>query len=486
MKRAVAAKRKRAAAAAAKRKRAAAAAAKRKRAAAAAKRKRAAAAAKKRRARRAQKRRHERTNKHARRKNERSKKRRGKKHHTKKHRHVKKHAKYHVRRAGAVARIAARLTSVYKRLEKKHIRKIAKLRREAKRARANARKKQYSVHTAFVRHKRHIAVKLARIARREKMQMAMKNKHSREYVRIIKSAKLKGGRPKSSVRKAIARVLNRLARRRLKKLKAKAVRTKRKWAAEKRAHKRSIAIVKLAYAKKMKQIKRSTDILKRQQTQTRRQYEAHFRKRHRGEQMKWAKTLAKVHVIHWAAKQAAKRQARREKLRAVKENRLKHGMKKREVKSKHLAKLRMIGAAKKERFAKLAKRNEAHSKYRRKKQHAERMKKSAQRAKRQAERSAKTSEKSSKAEEKTTKAALKADATVKSCSFGECLKGGKCHKTGGKYHLSETDFVSCTTKKAASFGSLGSWAGTPFKDSNFPETKYSEPAFSMPKMPIRI
>jgi len=288
------------------------------------------------------------------------------------------------------------------------------------------------------------------------------------------------------VRKAIAGVLNHLARRRLKKLKAKAVRTKKKWAAEKRAHKRSIAIVKLAYEKKMKRIKRNTYRLKRLQTQTRRKYEAHFRKRHRREKMMWAKQLAKVRVIHWAAKQAAKRQARREKLRARKENRLKHGMKKRELKSKHLAKLRLIGAAKKERIAKLAKRNEIASKYRRKRQHAERMKKSAERAKKKAERSVKASEKSSKAEEKTTKAGLKADATIKSCSFGECLKGGKCHKTGGKYHLSETDFVSCTTKKAASFGSLGSWAGTPFKDSSFPEAKYTEPAFTMPKMPTRI
>jgi hypothetical protein len=153
-----------------------------------------------------------------------------------------------------------------------------------------------------------------------------------------------------------------------------------------------------------------------------------------------------------------------------------------------LAKLKQKRAARREGYVKKARKNEADSKYRRKKAHAARMERVAKRAKAKAEKSTKAAEKSSKAEEKTTKAALNKDAAIKSCSYGQCLKGkgihAKCVKTGGKYHLDQVDFVHCTTKKPSDM--MGNWAGTPFKNSDFPETQFKDPGFSMPTMPTRL
>merc|ERR1712224_192447 len=208
----------------------------------------------------------------------------------------------------------------------------------------------------------------------------------------------------------------------------------------------------------------------------------HFKGRASKDTVRAAEKLAKVHNQVRMAQKAAKREARRAKLRSKAEKRGKQSAKRKEISAKRLTKRKQRNAAKKEGFAKKAKKNEADSKYRRKMAHAKRMAEVAHKATVRAEKSRKASEKSSKAEEKTTKAQLKKDATIKSCAFDECLKGNKCLKTGKKYHLSNVDFVSCATGKAKK---TNEWAGLPFKNSDFPETKYVEPAFHMPKMPTR-
>merc|ERR1711871_1922808 len=85
------------------------------------------------------------------------------------------------------------------------------------------------------------------------------------------------------------------------------------------------------------------------------------------------------------------------------------------------------------------------------------------------------------AKKKAGEEQAKVDASIKECGADECLKGAKCIKTGGKYFLDQVGFVKCTTKKPQNM--LGDWAGSPFKESDFPEAHYKEPKFTMPVMP---
>merc|ERR1711975_150674 len=125
--------------------------------------------------------------------------------------------------------------------------------------------------------------------------------------------------------------------------------------------------------------------------------------------------------------------------------------------------------------------NEADTKYKRKQAHAAAMEKDAKAAKAAAAAQAAASEKSTKAAKKAGEEQAKVDASIKECGADECLKGAKCVKTGGKYFLDQVGFVKCTTKKPQNM--LGDWAGSPFKESDFPEAHYKEPKFTMPVMP---
>merc|ERR1712070_857315 len=63
------------------------------------------------------------------------------------------------------------------------------------------------------------------------------------------------------------------------------------------------------------------------------------------------------------------------------------------------------------------------------------------------------------------------------------MGGAKCVKTGAKtgLYLDQVGFVKCTKKAPQNM--LGDWAGSPFKESDFPEAHYKEPKFTMPVMP---
>merc|ERR1711924_491599 len=127
--------------------------------------------------------------------------------------------------------------------------------------------------------------------------------------------------------------------------------------------------------------------------------------------------------------------------------------------------------------------NEADTKYKRKAAHAAAMEKDAKAAKAAAAAQAAASEKSTKAAKKAGEEQAKVDASIKECGADECLKGAKCVKTGAKtgLYLDQVGFVKCTTKKPQNM--LGDWAGSPFKESDFPEAHYKEPKFTMPVMP---
>merc|ERR1712072_1005335 len=61
--------------------------------------------------------------------------------------------------------------------------------------------------------------------------------------------------------------------------------------------------------------------------------------------------------------------------------------------------------------------------------------------------------------------------------------GHTCMKTGAAsgWYQDQVGFVKCVRKKPQNM--MGDWAGSPFKESDFPEAVYKEPKFEMPVMP---
>merc|ERR1712178_294787 len=113
---------------------------------------------------------------------------------------------------------------------------------------------------------------------------------------------------------------------------------------------------------------------------------------------------------------------------------------------------------------------------------AKKLKSKAKVAKGREKAAKKASERGSKAEEKQTKASNKADLAMKSCNADQCRSGNACKKVGSKGPFFCSDLVTCCKTKPAEKADAGlAWAG--FNDKSFPETKFKEPAFTMPKMP---
>merc|ERR1711881_49258 len=136
--------------------------------------------------------------------------------------------------------------------------------------------------------------------------------------------------------------------------------------------------------------------------------------------------------------------------------------------------------------------NEKHTKKRAARLHAKEsgLKASAKRkelaAKAAAAASVAASERSTKAQKKADAAQDHYDANIKECdAMAECLMadGHTCMKTGAAsgWYQDQVGFVKCVRTKPQNM--MGDWAGSPFKESDFPEAVYKEPKFEMPVMP---
>merc|ERR1711907_266233 len=167
----------------------------------------------------------------------------------------------------------------------------------------------------------------------------------------------------------------------------------------------------------------------------------------------------------------------------ARESSLKAAAKRKETGAKKAANKKLAESRQKEKIQKLKISNEADTKYARKKAHAAIMTKKANKAKAIAAAAVRASEKSTKAQKLADAKQAKVDKNIKECGADECLKGAKCIKTGKKtgFYLDQVGFVKCTKKKPKNM--IGDWAGSPFKESDFPEAHYVEPKFEMPKMP---
>merc|ERR1711959_426100 len=215
-------------------------------------------------------------------------------------------------------------------------------------------------------------------------------------------------------------------------------------------------------------------------------------------QKKWSQTKAKS-----AAKKAAIAAARIKTQAAVnkinekhtknraarlhaKESGLKASAKRKELGAKAAANKKLNESRQKEKVHKAKVSNEADTKYKRRAAHAAAMKKDADDAKAAAAASVAAAERSTKAQKKADAAQDHYDANIKECdAMAECLMadGHTCMKTGAAsgWHQDQVGFVKCVRKKPQNM--MGDWAGSPFKESDFPEAVYKEPKFEMPVMP---
>jgi chemotaxis protein histidine kinase CheA len=211
--------------------------------------------------------------------------------------------------------------------------------------------------------------------------------------------------------------------------------------------------------------------------------QAYFAAKASSNAMKAAMATARLKLQEKINKIAEKSTKRRAAKLHRKESGLKAAAKRKELTAKKKAQDKLKESRQKEANHKKMVSNEADTKYKRKAAHAAAMEKDAKAAKAAAAASAAASEKSTKAAKKAGEEQAKVDSNIKECGAGECLKGAKCVKTGAKtgLYLDQVGFVKCTKKAPQNM--LGDWAGSPFKESDFPEAHYKEPKFTMPVMP---
>jgi hypothetical protein len=211
--------------------------------------------------------------------------------------------------------------------------------------------------------------------------------------------------------------------------------------------------------------------------------QAYFAAKASSNAMKAAMAAARLKLQEKINKIAEKGAKRRAAKLHRKESRLKAAAKRKELTAKKKAQDKLKESRQKEANHKKMVANKADTEYKRKAAHAAAMEKDAKAAKAAAAASAAASEKSTKAAKKAGEEQAKVDSNIKECGAGECLKGAKCVKTGAKtgLYLDQVGFVKCTKKAPQNM--LGDWAGSPFKESDFPEAHYKEPKFTMPVMP---
>merc|ERR1719473_615947 len=196
--------------------------------------------------------------------------------------------------------------------------------------------------------------------------------------------------------------------------------------------------------------------------------QAYFAAKAKNNAMKAAMAAARLKLQEKVNKIAEKSTKRRAAKLHRKESGLKAAAKRKELTAKKKAQDKLKESRQKEANHKKMVSNEADTKYKRKAAHAAAMEKDA---------------KATKAAKKAGEEQAKVDSNIKECGAGECLKGAKCVKTGAKtgLYLDQVGFVKCTKKAPQNM--LGDWAGSPFKESDFPEAHYKEPKFTMPVMP---
>merc|ERR1712159_346337 len=383
------------------------------------------------------------------------------------------------------AAFQGRLVKHFTKLAKKQARKNRHLRRKQRQAKISASHAVARNHIKMVKYQAKVLKTFSRVAASQKKMLARKAKEARFFDNQIKAAKAGG--------KAAARVsVYRLAahRERMKNIMKKITYNRKlgkkimkKWARIKAKSESKRKKIEWQYNKRVMALGAQNARNQKKFNMAVAKGQAYFAKKAKNNAMKAAMAAARLKLQAKINKIAEKSTKRRAAKLHRKESGLKAAAKRKELSAKKKAQDKLKESRQKEANHKKMVANEADTKYKRKQAHAAAMEKDAKAAKAAAAAQAAASEKSTKAAKKAGEEQAKVDASIKECGAGECLKGAKCVKTGAKtgLYLDQVGFVKCTKKKPQNM--LGDWAGSPFKESDFPEAHYKEPKFTMPVMP---
>jgi hypothetical protein len=407
-----------------------------------------------------------------------------KKIHTPMKKGIRKATKKHAKLAKKAAK-HANLVKHFTKLAKTQAKKNKHLRKRQRQARNSAIRTNARNHFKMVKDQAKLLKTLSHVAASQKRMLAGKAKLAKFYnAQIVKVA------AESKAAKKATKVYMRKYRAKMQHMKNKIKFNKKlfkdiqkKWNGIKAKSEKKSKAIKATFARRTKKLakqnaanlkKFNADVAKGQ---------AKFAAMAKNNKMKAALAKARIKLQAKLNKIAEKHT----KLRAAKlnarESSLKAAAKRKETGAKKAANKKLAESRQKEKIQKLKISNEADTKYARKKAHAAIMTKKANKAKAIAAAAVRASEKSTKAQKLADAKQAKVDKNIKECGADECLKGAKCIKTGKKtgFYLDQVGFVKCTKKKPKNM--IGDWAGSPFKESDFPEAHYVEPKFEMPKMP---
>merc|ERR1712196_248527 len=363
------------------------------------------------------------------------------------------------------AAFQGRLVKHFTKLAKKQARKNKYLRRKQRQAKVSATHALSRNHIKMVKYQAKVLKTFSRVAASQKKMLKEKAATAKFFANQIKAVKKAG---KKAAKRTARRL--RMAKARMTHIKNKIKFNKKlaksimkKWGQLKAKSESKRKAIEATYARRVKALGAQNARNQKKFNMAVAKGQAYFAAKAKNNAMKAAMAAARLKLQEKVNKIAEKSTKRRAAKLHRKESGLKAAAKRKELTAKKKAQDKLKESRQKEANHKKRASNEADTKYKRKAAHAA------------------ASEKSTKAAKKAGEEQAKVDASIKECGADECLKGAKCIKTGGKYFLDQVGFVKCTTKKPQNM--LGDWAGSPFKESDFPEAHYKEPKFTMPVMP---
>merc|ERR1711871_889822 len=383
------------------------------------------------------------------------------------------------------AAFQGRLVKHFTKLAKKQARKNKYLRRKQRQAKVSATHALSRNHIKMVKYQAKVLKTFSRVAASQKKMLKEKAATAKFFANQIKAVKKAG---KKAAKRTARRL--RMAKARMTHIKNKIKFNKKlaksimkKWGQLKAKSESKRKAIEATYARRVKALGAQNARNQKKFNMAVAKGQAYFAAKAKNNAMKAAMAAARLKLQEKVNKIAEKSTKRRAAKLHRKESGLKAAAKRKELTAKKKAQDKLKESRQKEANHKKMVSNEADTKYKRKAAHAAAMEKDAKAAKAAAAAQAAASEKSTKAAKKAGEEQAKVDASIKECGAGECLKGAKCVKTGAKtgLYLDQVGFVKCTKKKPQNM--LGDWAGSPFKESDFPETHYKEPKFTMPVMP---
>merc|ERR1712072_1312610 len=370
----------------------------------------------------------------------------------------------------AVAAFQGAVVKTMTALAKRQAKKNKYLRKKQNQAKNSAARANARNHQNMVKAQASLVKTLSRVAKSQKKMLAQKKKAAKFFANQISAVKKAGKAAKKVSMKRLAaakarmtHINNKIAfnKKLCKDIQKKWTLTKAKSAAKK-------AAINAQYKARQNKLAKQNASNLRKFNAAVAKGQAKFAARAKSNQLKAALAVARIKTQAAVNKMNEKHTKNRAARLHAKESGLKASAKRKELGAKAAANKKLNESRQKEKVHKAKVSNEADTKYKRRAAHAA------------------ASERSTKAQKKADAAQDHYDANIKECdAMAECLMadGHTCMKTGAAsgWYQDQVGFVKCVRKKPQNM--MGDWAGSPFKESDFPEAVYKEPKFEMPVMP---